>query len=141
MDLHCQNSIKFRVRYSETDQMGYCYYGNYAAFLEMGRVECLRMIGIVYSELEQMGILLPVKSLELNYLLPAKYDNLLTLTTQLVKLNNASLEFHYEIWNESNVKITEAKTTLVFVSTPQLKPMRTPGWIVEKLKVYEIIER
>jgi len=51
------------------------------------------------------------------------------------------LEFHYEIWNESNVKITEAKTTLVFVSTPQLKPMRTPGWIVEKLKVYEIIER
>jgi acyl-CoA thioester hydrolase len=121
--------------------MGYCYYGNYAAFLEMGRVECLRMIGIVYSELEQMGILLPVKSLEINYLLPAKYDNLLTLTTQLVKLNNASLEFHYEIWNESNVKITAAKTTLVFVSTPQLKPMRTPGWIVEKLKVYEIIER
>ena len=138
MDLQYKNSIQFRVRYSETDQMGYCYYGNYAAFLEMGRVECLRMIGIVYSELEQMGILLPVKNMQINYLLPAKYDNLLTLTTQLVKLNNASLEFQYEIWNENQVKITEAKTTLVFVSAAQLKPIRTPEWISKKLKVYEI---
>lgn len=74
-----------RVRYSETDQMGYVYYGNYAQYLEVGRVEWLRNLGISYKSLEEMGIMMPVINLQLTYLKPAKYDDLLSLNTCLTK--------------------------------------------------------
>jgi acyl-CoA thioester hydrolase len=79
------HTIQFRVRYGETDQMGYVYYGNYAQYFEMGRVEWLRNLGTSYKRMEESGIMLPVLNLNINYLKPAKYDDLLTLKTTLVK--------------------------------------------------------
>ena len=77
------STCKIRVRYAETDQMGYCYYGNYSAFLEMGRVEALRDLGIRYRDLEKSGIMLPVSTLEINYRIPLRYDEIITVETTI----------------------------------------------------------
>ena len=107
-------STKLRVRYSETDKMGFCYYGNYAAFLELGRVELLRENKIVYKELEDLGILLPVSELSIKYLHPAKYDDLLKIKTTISELKGARIYFNYEIYNEKEIllPITESKKSI-----------------------------
>ena len=98
------NSSHLRIRYSETDQMGYCYYGNYAQFFEIGRVETLREIGVSYKELEARGIMLPVVDLNVKYLRPALYDDLIEIKTYLNKVPGVKIEFDYEIYNEKKVR-------------------------------------
>ena len=66
---------KLRVRYGETDQMGYCYYGNYAQYFEVGRVEALRAVGMSYRDMEKDGIMLPVSEFTVKYISPALYDD------------------------------------------------------------------
>ena len=129
-----QNSHFVRVRYSETDKMGYCYYGNYAAYLELGRVELLREYKIVYKELEELGILLPVSELSIKYLLPAKYDDLLKIQTKISDLQGARIYFSYEIYNENEILILSATTTLVFVDAKTMRPIAAPNFILDILK-------
>lgn len=129
-----QSSHFVRIRYSETDKMGYCYYGNYAAFLELGRVELLRENKIVYKELEDLGILLPVSELSIKYLFPAKYDDLLKIKTKISDLKGARIYFSYEIYNENEILILSATTTLVFVDSKTMKPIATPDFILDILK-------
>ena len=93
---------EIRVRYGETDRMGFCYYGNYAQFLEVARVELLRSQGVSYKELEDAGILLPVRNFSIKYIAPAKYDDLLFIETEIVKINGSRIEFIYEIRNQKN---------------------------------------
>ncbi|MDP2067743.1 MAG: thioesterase family protein [Lutibacter sp.] len=128
------DKIQFRVRYGETDQMGFVYYGNYAQYFEMGRTEWLRKLGITYKKMEEDGIMLPVMNLNINYLKPAKYDDLLTLKTILPKLPSAKIEFSYEVYNEEGELLTTAKTTLVFVNMKTNKPTRAPEYVLEKLR-------
>ena len=125
---------QIRVRYSETDQMGYCYYGNYAQFLEIGRVEALRNSGFRYKEMEQQGILLPVLDFQIKYIFPAKYDDLLTIETTIVAIKGTRIIFDYEIINEMGVKIATASTTLVFVSKESMRPMKAPENIVKAIQ-------
>ena len=125
---------QIRVRYSETDQMGYCYYGNYAQFLEIGRVEALRNSGFRYKEMEQQGILLPVLDFQIKYIFPAKYDDLLTIETTIVAIKGTRIIFDYEIINEMGVKIATALTTLVFVSKESMRPMKAPENIVKAIQ-------
>ncbi|NLP56666.1 thioesterase family protein [Lutibacter sp. B1] len=127
------NLIQFRIRYAETDQMSYAYHGNYAQYLEMGRIEWLRNIGISYKKMEEQGIMLPVINLNINYLKPAKYDDLLTLKTTLLQKPSAKINFGYEIYNEKNELITTASTTLVFVNMKNSKPTRPPAYLLNKL--------
>ena len=129
-----QNSHFVRVRYSETDKMGYCYYGNYAAYLELGRVELLREYKIVYKELEELGILLPVSELSIKYLFPAKYDDLLKIQTKISDLQGARIYFSYEIYNENEILILSATTTLVFVDAKTMRPIAAPDFILDILK-------
>ncbi|HCE55188.1 MAG: acyl-CoA thioesterase [Lutibacter sp.] len=128
------DKIQFRVRYGETDQMGFVYYGNYAQYFEMGRTEWLRKLGITYKKMEEDGIMLPVMNLNINYLKPAKYDDLLTLKTILPKLPSAKIEFSYEVYNEEGELLTTAKTTLVFVNMKTNKPTRAPEYVLKKLR-------
>jgi len=128
------DKIQFRVRYGETDQMGFAYYGNYAQYFEMGRTEWLRKLGITYKKMEETGIMLPVKNLNINYLKPAKYDDLLTLKTTLIKMPSAKIDFSYEVFNEENELLTTANTTLVFVNMKTNKPTRAPEYVLEKLR-------
>ena len=106
---------KLRVRYGETDQMGYVYYGNYAQFFEVGRVEWLRNLGVSYKSLEESNIMLPVLNLNINYIKPAKYDDLLTIVTVLKKKPLVKIEFHLEVYNEKNELLTTGFTSLVFI--------------------------
>lgn len=126
-------STKIRVRYAETDQMGFCYYGNYASFFEVARVEALRQKGISYKELENLGILLPVKKFEITYLQPAKYDDLLEIKTQIIELAGVRIGFSYETYNEAGQLLNKAYTLLVFVHAQTQKPMAIPDFIFAKL--------
>jgi len=122
---------QLRVRYSETDQMGYVYYGNYAAYFEVARVELLRSHGISYKELEQAGIMLPVLKLEVKYHKPAKYDDLLTIKTIIKKKPSITIEFDFKIFNEQNELLTTGFTSLVFIDMKRNKPTRPPKEILD----------
>jgi acyl-CoA thioester hydrolase len=130
------HNTQIRIRYSETDQMGYCYYGNYAAFFEIGRVETLRSLGVSYKELESKGIMLPVLTYEVKFIKPAFYDDLITIKTMIKKIPGARIDFDYEIYNENNVLLTSAHTTLVFIQSGTMKPCPAPAEIIEKLKAF-----
>jgi acyl-CoA thioester hydrolase len=115
-----------RVRYGETDQMGYVYYGNYALYYEVGRVELLRKLGVAYSDLEKQGIGLPVLSFDIKYIKPAKYDDLLFLKTTLLELPTNRITFYYECKNEAGMLLNTGKITLVFVDIKTSKAIRCP---------------
>ncbi len=123
-----------RVRYGETDQMGYVYYGNYAQYYEVGRVESLRSLGISYKELEAMGVMLPVVNLNINYKKPAFYDDELTIVTTLKELPTVKIIFEYECYNQHNQLINTGNTTLVFLNKQTMKPMQAPQNIIELYK-------
>ena len=138
MKTNFKHSSKLRVRYGETDQMGYCYYGNYAQYLEVGRVEALRSLGMSYKSLETLGIMLPVSSLTVNYKLPAKYDDLLCIKTTIVELRGPRLLFEYTIEIDGK-EIATATTTLVFVGKKDMRPIQAPSDFTALLKKHEII--
>ncbi len=127
MNVNFSFSTSVRVRYSETDQMGYCYYGNYAQFFEVGRVETMRSLGISYKSLEEDGIMLPVKEFSVNYHVPAFYDDLLTIRTTIAEIKGAKIYFSYEVFNEQNQLICNASTLLVFINKHTMKPIQTPS--------------
>ncbi|MBU2019752.1 MAG: acyl-CoA thioesterase [Bacteroidetes bacterium] len=117
-----------RVRYGETDQMGYCYYGNYAQYFEVGRVETMRTLGCSYKKLEADGIMLPVSDFQVKYFRPALYDDLLSIKTEIVELRGPRIVFDYEITNEKNEIISKASTTLVFVKKETMRPTSPPSY-------------
>lgn len=123
-----------RVRYAETDQMGYCYYGNYAQYLEIGRVEALRISGFRYRDLEEKGIMLPVLDFHIKYLHPAKYDDLLIIQTTISEIKGSRIYFDYKIVNEVGQQIAIASTTLVFVSKETMKPIKAPEEIIQSFE-------
>lgn len=138
MDYSFKQTTKIRVRYAETDQMGYCYYGNYAEYFEVGRVEALRSVGMSYRDLEESGIMLPVSEYNVKYLFPAKYDDELTIITCISSLNGARIRFDYEIFNEAGKRVAEASTTLVFVKKENMRPTTPPDSFIELLNPYLI---
>ena len=130
------HELKIRVRYGETDQMGYVYYGNYAQYFEMGRVEWLRNLNASYKSMENNGIMLPVLNLNVRYLKPAKYDDLLTLKTTLKKIPSVKIEFDFEVYNEKKELLTTGYTSLVFIDMKKNKPTRCPDYLLEKINVF-----
>ena len=129
--IHTTNSL--RVRYGETDPMKYVYYGNYAEYLEVARVELFRELGIPYNEIENQGIWLPVSEFSIKYLKPGLYDEILEIHTYIKKLPGVRIEFEYEIYNSSNEKITEAKTTLFFLDAKKNKVVKCPDFLMQLL--------
>ena len=127
------NKISFRVRYGETDQMGVVYHGNYAQYLEIGRVEWLRGMGISYKKLEESGVILPVISLAINFKKSALYDDLITVETVLKKTPSVKIEFDYKIYNESNDVLIEANTVLAFLDKEKNRPMKCPEYILKQI--------
>lgn len=136
MELLFDNQTKLRVRYGETDQMRYCYYGNYAQYFEVGRVEAMRSVGMSYREMEERGIMLPVSDFSVKYHVPARYDDELTITTSIVAVKGARLLFDYTIHNEKGDLVAKAHTTLVFVSVDTMRPKKAPEDFLEMLKPY-----
>ncbi|MFK8045131.1 MAG: acyl-CoA thioesterase [Crocinitomicaceae bacterium] len=126
-------STQTRIRYGETDQMGYSYYGNYALYFEIGRVETLRALGMTYKALEDMEILLPVLELNIKYFKPSFYDDLITIKTTIFEKPGVRIKFDYEIFNEEKELLTAGKTTLVFVSKKNMKPIPCPKVLTQIL--------
>ena len=129
---------KIRVRYGETDQMGYCYYGNYAQYFEVGRVEALRSIGLSYKTLEMEGIMLPVSRFSVKYFSPARYDDELIVNTIISEIKGARINFTYEVLNSENKLICTAETMLVFVDKNNMKPIQAPALLIQLLEKYAI---
>ena len=127
MIIHTSN---IRVRYAETDQMGFVYYGIYATYFEVARVELMRHFGISYKELEREGILMPVTHFDIRYMKPARFDDMLEVYTQLTSLSAARVTFEYSV-HESDNKICEAKTILAFLDAKTLRPKRCPEHIAK----------
>ncbi|MEG2079264.1 acyl-CoA thioester hydrolase [Chryseobacterium piscicola] len=129
--IHTTHSL--RVRYGETDPMKYVYYGNYAEYLEVARVELFRSIGISYNEIENRGIWLPVSEYSIKYLKPAFYDEELVIHTFIEKIPGVKIEFRYEIFNSENIKITDSKTTLFFLDAQTRKIIKCPDFLMEMI--------
>jgi acyl-CoA thioester hydrolase len=129
-------STQFRVRYGETDQMGYVYYGNYAEFYEVARVEMLRSIGMSYKAMEEQGIMLPVAELHCKYLKPALYDQLLTIKVTIPEMPGVKIRFTYAIYNENEELINTGETTLVFVRMKSGRPCLPTKEFTAKLKPF-----
>lgn len=131
-----QTETQIRVRYSETDRMNYVYYGNYAAYFEVARVEALRSLGITYKKMEEDGLMLPVLEYSIKYFKPAFYDDLLEIKTVIPKLPEARIYFEYETYNESGLLINKASTTLVFINAKNNKPTAAPEYLLEKMRMF-----
>ncbi len=131
-ELHFDYTL--RTRYAETDQMGVVYYGNYPQYLELGRVEWLRAIGLTYKEMEAEGIMMPVVSLQIQYKKPALYDELITIRTKLKDLPSTKIEFDYEILNEKGELLSTANTILVFVDAKTFRPVRCPEKVLDLIR-------
>ena len=127
---------ELRVRYGETDQMGYSYYGNYAQYFEVGRVEALRAIGMSYKSLEDRGIMLPVSKMEVHYKGPAKYDDLLQIETRITEMVGARLSFEYSV-KVNGREITTGSTILVFVGKATMRPIQPPKDFADLMALHE----
>ena len=130
--IHTKHSL--RVRYGETDPMKYVYYGNYAEYFEVARVELFRSIGMSYETIEKRGIWLPVSEYKIKYLKPAYYDEILEIHTFIKNVPGVRITFDYEIFNESKQKITEASTTLYFMDAEKKKPIKCPNFLMELIE-------
>jgi acyl-CoA thioester hydrolase len=127
---------KIRIRYAETDQMGYVYYGNYATFYEVARVEALRSLNFSYNELEKSGIMLPVLELQIKYVKPAFYDDEIVIETTITDMPKARIKFEYKTFNQKGELLNFGNTTLVFVDVNSKKPTQAPKELLEKLEKF-----
>jgi len=130
------HSCQIRVRYGETDQMGYVYYGNYAEYYEVARVEMLRSLGMDYAEMERSGVMMPVLELTCKYIKPALYDQELTIKTTIENLPGVRIHFKYEVFNPADELINIGTTTLVFVDMAKNKPCLPPENFMKRLQKY-----
>jgi conserved hypothetical protein TIGR00051 len=128
-------ATKTKVRYYETDQMGFVHHSNYARYFELGRTEWLRNLGINYKEMELNGLVMPVVSLNCNYKKPAYYDDVLTITTSLKKLPTAIIELDYKIENQNKTIICTGTNSACFLNKKTGRPTRCPKQILEKIEL------
>ena len=130
------HEVKIRVRYADTDQMGYVYYGNYAAYYEVARVESFRSLGYAYKNLEEAGVMMPVLELRVKYLLPAKYDDLLTVKVTIPDFPKVKIRYIYDVYNEQGEHLNTGETTLAFINMESGRPTRMPEVMNQLLKPY-----
>ncbi len=131
-----RSETSIRVRYGETDQMGYVYYGYYAMYYEVARVEGLRQLGLTYKEIEAMGVIMPVLENKSKFIAPGRYDEKLKIVTTLREKPGVRIKFEYEIFNEENKLINTGETLLVFVDKRTNKPCRPPEAMQHVLEPY-----
>lgn len=125
-----------RVRYGETDKMGYLYYGHYPEYFEVSRTDMIRLFGLTYKEIEDHGIIMPVRSLKVDFKLPARYDDLLVVRSSLKELPVIKLDIDYEVINAQNQLICTGNTILAFVDIHTGRPRRAPDFFIQAVEKY-----
>ena len=124
------------MRYADTDQMGYMYYGNYAEFYEVGRVEMLRSLGLTYKSMEEAGIIMPVTELKCKYIKPALYDEEITVKVIMENMPSVRIHFRYELFNEKEELINIGETTLVFINQNKNRPCLPSADFLNKIRAH-----
>jgi len=132
------NFVKVRVIYADTDAMGIVYHTNYIRWFEMGRNEIMRQLGVSYSELEKLGLNLPLTKVSCHYLAPAKYDDLITIETKFDYIKRASIRFNSKIWDENQEKILVEGYTIHACTNNEGKIRRIPKLLLELTEKYNI---
>jgi acyl-CoA thioester hydrolase len=125
-----------RVRYAETDQMGYVYYGQYATYFEVARVEAMKALGISYRSLEEAGTMMPVTDYHIKYMKPAFYDDEIRIQTDIQELPAFRIRFHYSSYNEKSELLNTAETELVFIDKVRNRPVKAPELLLQALMPY-----
>jgi acyl-CoA thioester hydrolase len=126
-----------RVRYGETDQMGYLYYGNYAMLYEIGRAEAIRDLGITYKELEEVyKIMMPVIHTESRYLKSVKYDELIKIVSILEEKPSKLIHFKHDIYSEDGTLVHKGEVKLFFIDMNTQKRVSAPEYLLDKLSPY-----
>jgi len=129
------HTIELRTRYGETDQMGFVYYGRFADYLEVGRVETIRSLGISYKELEDnYQVWMPVMSMQIRYIRPATYDQLLRIQTTIREIPEESITFFSEIHNEQQELVCAATIKLCFLNSTNKSRVSCPEFLKHKLQ-------
>lgn len=132
-----ESTVQIRVRYAETDQMNVVYYGNYAQYFEVGRVESIRQLGVVYKDIEASGVIMPVVEMHVRYLRPATYDDLLTVKTTLRELpENYRIEFFQDVYNEQGKLLAAGRVVLYFLEAQTKRKTNIPAALKEKLSPF-----
>jgi len=132
-----EHKTQKRVRYGETDQMGFLYYGHYAMYYEIGRAEALRSLGYTYRALENSGIMMPVIEFKTKYIRPARYDDLITIVTTLKELPHENrIVFYTELYNESKELLNFGETKLAFINSGNRKTCEIPDFLLDLFKPY-----
>lgn len=124
---------KIRVRYGETDKMGFLYHARYVDYYDVARTEMLRTLGTSNRELEDRGVMLPVIEVVSNYKNPAHYDDLLTVRVTLNELPTVKMRFEYEVYRENGEKINSGHVVLAFMDSTTYKACRPPQWFMDYL--------
>ncbi len=119
--------------YADTDKAGIVYYGTYARFYEMGRTEFVRSFGFAYKELEDMGIIMPVVSVNAKYIKSLYYDDEITIETTIPKIPEARAIFQTNIYNSVGELVNTAEVTLVFLDMETKRLTRAPKELTEVL--------
>ena len=128
------HETQIRVRYGETDQMGYLYYGNYPLYYEVSRAEAIRSLGLSYRDLEEKHhIMMPVMSLSMRYVRPAYYDDLLTIKSTVRRLPEKTISFYVEIFNEQKKLVNGGYVKLCFVNKQSSKTTLIPKVLLDKI--------
>src|SRR5262245_14008237 len=131
------SETKVRVRYAETDQMGFVYHSNFFHYFEVSRVEFIRQLGLSYADMEKMGVIMPVVDVHVKYLRPALYDDLLTIKTTLREIPaHHKIEFHHEVYNEKKELLCVGKIILYFLEKDSRKRTTMPEALKKTIERY-----
>ncbi|MFL9482656.1 acyl-CoA thioesterase [Chitinophagaceae bacterium LWZ2-11] len=132
-----ESQTQVRVRYAETDQMGVVYYGNYAQYFEVGRVESIRQLGYTYKDIEEQGVIMPVVEMNIKYLRSAMYDDLITIKSTLRELSqDHRIEYFQEVFNEQGKLLTTGKVVLYFLDAKTKQKTNMPKVLKDKIAPY-----
>ena len=129
------HEARLRVRYAETDQMGVVYYANYYVWMEIGRVELVRALGINYHDIERSdGLLLSVVESQCRYMAPAKYDDEIVVATEIASSNARLVEFEYRIRHAASNRPLARGTTKHMWVNREFKPTKLPERYLQMLQ-------
>lgn len=131
-----QTECKIRVRYAETDKMGYLHHSRYAQYYEVARTDMIRGIYASYAQLEAEGIMMPLVDLYCKYHAPAHYDDELTVKVFLRELPSVKIYFDYELYNEAGQKVNSGRTTLAFINSETRRPCRAPEGFMKAIRPF-----
>ena len=126
-------TIEIKIRYDEVDKMGYVYHGNYAKYFHISRTELLREIGLCDKTLEDLNILLPVIEMNIRYLKPIFYDDVISIKTILTNYNSIKMNFDHLVYDNENILVNKGTSTVVMVNSASRKPVRMPAFMLEKI--------